>query len=33
MALAMAVFIGFARVYVGVHYPVDIVGGAVCAVV
>ncbi len=33
VAVAMAVFIGFARVYVGVHYPVDIVGGAICAVV
>lgn len=33
LALAMAVFIGFARVYVGVHYPVDIVGGAVCGAV
>lgn len=33
LAVAMAVFIGFARVYVGVHYPVDIVGGAVCAAV
>ena len=33
LAVAMAAFIGFARVYVGVHYPVDIVGGAVCAAV
>jgi len=33
LAVAMAVLIGFARVYVGVHYPIDIVGGAVCAAV
>lgn len=33
VAVAMAVLIGFARIYVGVHYPIDIVGGAVCAAV
>src|SRR5512146_1375903 len=33
LALALAAFIGFARVFVGVHYPIDIVGGAVCAAV
>lgn len=33
VALVFAVFIGFARVFVGVHYPVDIAGGAVCGVV
>ena len=33
LALALAVFIGFARVFVGVHYPIDIVGGACCAAV
>ncbi len=33
LALAIAVFIGFARVFVGVHYPIDIVGGACCAAV
>lgn len=29
LALVIAVTIGFARIYVGVHYPVDIAGGAV----
>jgi undecaprenyl-diphosphatase len=29
--LALAVVIGFARVYVGVHYPGDVVGSAVLA--
>ncbi len=29
LALLLAVAIGYARVYVGVHYPVDILGGAI----
>lgn len=33
VALVFAIFIGFARVFVGVHYPVDIAGGAVCGAV
>lgn len=33
LALSIAVLIGFARVYVGVHYPVDIAGGAVSGLV
>lgn len=33
LALTFAVYIGFARVFVGVHYPVDIAGGAVCGAV
>ncbi|HEX8731403.1 MAG TPA: phosphatase PAP2 family protein [Ktedonobacterales bacterium] len=33
VALGCAVLIGFARVFVGVHYPVDIAGGAVSALV
>ena len=33
VALVFAVTIGFSRVFVGVHYPVDIAGGAVCGAV
>lgn len=33
LALASAGLIGFARVYDGVHYPHDIIGGALCALV
>ncbi len=33
VALASAALIGFARVYDGVHYPHDIAGGALCALV
>lgn len=33
VALAIAVTIGFARIYVGVHYPVDIAGGALSGLV
>ncbi len=33
LAVACALIIGFARVFVGVHYPVDIAGGAVCGAV
>ncbi|HEY7348191.1 MAG TPA: phosphatase PAP2 family protein [Ktedonobacterales bacterium] len=29
VGLAMAIAIGYARVYVGVHYPLDIIGGAI----
>lgn len=29
----LALLIGFARVYVGIHYPVDIGGGFLCALV
>ena len=30
LGIACVVYIGIARVYVGVHYPGDILGGAVC---
>ena len=30
--ILLAVAIGFSRVYVGVHYPLDVVGGAVLGV-
>ena len=30
--LLMAVAVGFSRVYVGVHYPLDIVGGAMLGI-
>jgi undecaprenyl-diphosphatase len=33
VALAAAALIGFARVFDGVHYPHDIVGGALCGLV
>lgn len=33
LALLIAVVIGFSRVFVGVHYPLDIVGGAVSGAV
>ncbi|HEY7849429.1 MAG TPA: phosphatase PAP2 family protein [Ktedonobacterales bacterium] len=33
LGLIFAIIIGFARVFVGVHYPIDIVGGAVCGAV
>jgi undecaprenyl-diphosphatase len=33
LALVFAVFIGFARVFVGVHYPADIAGGAISGAV
>lgn len=33
VALVFAVTIGFSRVFVGVHYPVDIAGGAICGAI
>jgi undecaprenyl-diphosphatase len=30
--IVLAAAIGFSRVYVGVHYPLDVVGGAVLGV-
>ncbi len=33
VALGCAAMIGFARVFVGVHYPVDIAGGAICGAI
>jgi undecaprenyl-diphosphatase len=33
VALASASLIGFARVYDGVHYPHDIIGGALCGLI
>lgn len=29
LSLILAVFIGFSRIYVGVHYPLDVLGGAI----
>lgn len=33
VALAIAILIGFARVFVGIHYPGDILGGAVDGII
>jgi len=32
LAYVWAFFIGYAQIYVGVHYPLDVVGGAILGV-